>query len=92
MPREVTAVSESGLQSRRDLEDLRAQGYRAFLIGERFMTDPDPANAVAGLISPVAGTLSAAADASAGPRRSVSREGGLSSRGEPEGFAPRQAN
>ena len=36
-------MSESGLQSRDDLERLAAAGYRAFLIGERFMTDPDPA-------------------------------------------------
>ena len=43
MPTDVIAVSESGLQSRADLERLAAAGYRAFLIGERFMTDPDPA-------------------------------------------------
>ena len=43
MPADVVAVSESGLQSRADLERLAAAGYRAFLIGERFMTDPDPA-------------------------------------------------
>ena len=43
-------VSESGLQSRADLERLAAAGYRAFLIGERFMTDPDPAKAIAELL------------------------------------------
>jgi indole-3-glycerol phosphate synthase len=50
MPPGVVAVSESGLQSRRDLEPLSALGYRAFLIGERFMVDPDPAGAIAALI------------------------------------------
>jgi len=44
------AVSESGLQSRADLERLAAAGYGAFLIGERFMTDPDPAAAIKLLI------------------------------------------
>ncbi len=50
MPTGVVAVSESGLQSRADLERLAAAGYRAFLIGERFMTDPDPAAAIQNLI------------------------------------------
>lgn len=53
IPRDVIGVSESGLQSRADLERLAAAGYRAFLIGERFMTDADPESAVAALISPV---------------------------------------
>jgi indole-3-glycerol phosphate synthase len=51
MPRSVVAVSESGLQSRADLEKLSAAGYRAFLIGERFMTDADPAAAIRMLIN-----------------------------------------
>ena len=56
VPRGVVAVSESGLRSRADLERLAVAGYRAFLIGERFMTDPDPARAIGDLIgSPVAG-------------------------------------
>ena len=46
VPRDVIAVSESGLKSREELEHLASAGYRAFLIGERFMTDPDPAGAV----------------------------------------------
>jgi indole-3-glycerol phosphate synthase len=50
MPREVIAVSESGLQSRDDLERLSAAGYRAFLIGERFMIDPNPARAISEVI------------------------------------------
>ena len=51
MPPDVLAVSESGLQSRADLEKLAAAGYRAFLIGERFMTDPDPARAIQELVA-----------------------------------------
>ena len=50
LPRDVIGVSESGLKSREELERLAAVGYRAFLIGERFMTDKDPAAAIAGLV------------------------------------------
>lgn len=50
MPAGIVGVSESGLQTRGDLERLAAAGYRAFLIGERFMTDPDPARAISELI------------------------------------------
>ena len=42
MPPEVVAVSESGLRSSDDLLRLRALGYKAFLIGERFMATDDP--------------------------------------------------
>jgi len=49
IPAGVIAVSESGLGSRRDLDALIPDGYRAFLIGERFMTDPDPRRAIAEL-------------------------------------------
>ena len=55
MPPGVTAVSESGLKTRGDLEKLASAGYQAFLIGERFMTDPDPARAIADLIGPPEG-------------------------------------
>ena len=51
IPNGVIAVSESGLQSRAELEHLAAAGYRAFLIGERFMTDPDPVRAIGELIA-----------------------------------------
>jgi indole-3-glycerol phosphate synthase len=42
MPREVVAMSESGLRASADLLRLRDLGYRAFLIGERLMTASDP--------------------------------------------------
>ena len=51
MPRDVIAVSESGLTSRAELDRLAAAGYRAFVIGERFMTDADPASAIRNLVS-----------------------------------------
>ena len=51
LPGDVIGVSESGLRSRDELDRLAAAGYRAFLIGERFMTDPDPAAAVRALVS-----------------------------------------
>jgi indole-3-glycerol phosphate synthase len=46
LPKGVIGVSESGLRSRDDLARLTAAGYRAFLVGERFMTDADPAQAL----------------------------------------------
>ena len=46
----TTAVAESGLRTRADLESLRSAGYSAFLVGERFMTDADPGAALARLI------------------------------------------
>ena len=50
MPRGIVAVSESGLRTSGDLVRLRALGYHAFLIGERFMTEPDPAEALRGVL------------------------------------------
>ena len=50
LPADVVGVSESGLTSRIELEELAGQGYRAFLIGERFMTAKEPAKAIAELI------------------------------------------
>jgi indole-3-glycerol phosphate synthase len=42
IPRDTIAVAESGLKTSGDLIRLRQAGYRAFLIGERFMVEPDP--------------------------------------------------
>ena len=50
IPHHVVAVSESGLRTTDDLVRLRARGYRAFLIGERLMTETDPAAALARLL------------------------------------------
>jgi indole-3-glycerol phosphate synthase len=50
MPAGVLAVAESGLRTGEDLCRLRQAGYRAFLIGERFMSAADPGAALAGLL------------------------------------------
>jgi indole-3-glycerol phosphate synthase len=51
MPREVVAVSESGLSKPEDLVRLGALGYRAFLMGERFMTAADPGDALRAVLA-----------------------------------------
>ena len=53
MPSDVIAVSESGLRTSDDLARLRQIGYRAFLIGERLMTVPDPGRALQELLAGV---------------------------------------
>jgi indole-3-glycerol phosphate synthase len=51
IPDDVTAVSESGLKTGQDVRRLRDAGYDAFLVGEQFMTAPDPGRAAAQLIA-----------------------------------------
>jgi indole-3-glycerol phosphate synthase len=43
IPRSVIAVAESGIRNPDDLDRLIGAGYSAFLIGEAFMRQPDPA-------------------------------------------------
>jgi indole-3-glycerol phosphate synthase len=50
MPRGIVTVSESGLKTPADLNRLRHLGYDAFLIGERFMGEPDPGAALKTLL------------------------------------------
>jgi len=59
IPDDVVAVSESGLKTSGDVLRLRSHGYRAFLIGETFMTAADPGAELRAL---VAGTGVGAAD------------------------------
>ena len=54
MPPDVVAVSESGLRSADDLLRLRDLGYRAFLIGERFMAAEEPGAMLKALIADAA--------------------------------------
>ena len=53
IPGGVVAVSESGLRTPDDLLRLSQLGYRAFLIGERLMTLPDPGGALRELLAGV---------------------------------------
>lgn len=55
IPDEVTAVAESGLREGADIRRLRSSGYDAFLVGERFMTTPDPGAALAALLAAAEG-------------------------------------
>lgn len=50
IPQNVIAVAESGIRTPSDIVRLRAAGYDAFLIGERFMTTPDPGASLAAFI------------------------------------------
>jgi indole-3-glycerol phosphate synthase len=53
IPKDAIGVSESGLRTADDLSRLRQLGYRAFLIGERFMTTPEPGAALRDLLAGV---------------------------------------
>jgi indole-3-glycerol phosphate synthase len=55
LPPGVIGISESGLMSSADLQAMKGLGYQAFLMGERFMVEPDPGAALAGLIESLAG-------------------------------------
>jgi indole-3-glycerol phosphate synthase len=68
IPADVIAVSESGLKTAADIVRLKALGYRAFLIGERLMTVPDPRSALAEL-------LEAANDTAAAPDERITSNG-----------------
>ena len=46
LPRDVTAVAESGIRTRGDLDRLASSGYHAFLVGERLIAQPDPGAAL----------------------------------------------
>jgi indole-3-glycerol phosphate synthase len=70
MPPEVIAVSESGLKTVADLARLKALGYRAFLMGERFMTAGDPGAALAEVL----GTSNDGRRTSNGERRTTNGE------------------
>ena len=50
LPTGVVRVAESGIQTSADLMRLRAAGYDAFLIGESFMRQADPGQALADLL------------------------------------------
>ena len=53
LPSQIPWVAESGIKTPADVERLRSLGYRACLIGERFMTAPDPGEALAAFLAGV---------------------------------------
>ena len=67
MPPGAIGVAESGLRTSADVARLGAAGYSAFLIGETFMTAPDPGAALRGLLAgaPAAAPVPAAAESAA---------------------------
>jgi indole-3-glycerol phosphate synthase len=46
LPPDVTAVAESGIRTREDIQRLSRAGYHAFLVGERLVVQPDPGAAL----------------------------------------------
>jgi len=46
IPSEMVSVAESGLRELADLQRLARAGYKAFLVGERLITEPDPGAAL----------------------------------------------
>src|ERR1700733_7857082 len=51
IPASVVKVAESGIHSSADVQQLRAAGYQAFLVGEHLMKSGDPAGALRALLS-----------------------------------------
>ena len=51
LPESAVRVSESGIESRHDIDRLRSAGFHAFLIGDRLMREADPGGALRGLLS-----------------------------------------
>jgi len=49
LPREILAVSESGIRTADDIRRLSDAGYRGFLVGEQLMRSPSPASALMAL-------------------------------------------
>ena len=53
LPKEFTLVSESGISQPETVKKLREVGFRGFLIGETFMKEPDPGEALKSFIQKV---------------------------------------
>jgi indole-3-glycerol phosphate synthase len=51
LPPDAVLVAESGINNPADYARLHAAGYRAFLIGETFMRQPDPGHALSAWIA-----------------------------------------
>jgi indole-3-glycerol phosphate synthase len=53
LPADAVHVAESGIYTTDDIQQLKAAGYQAFLVGESLMRQPSPGAALAQLLQPV---------------------------------------
>lgn len=53
LPREAVKVSESGISNPQTVRELREAGFRGFLIGETFMREPQPGQALKEFIAKI---------------------------------------
>ena len=53
LPREAVKVSESGISNPQTVRELREAGFHGFLIGETFMRDPQPGQALKEFIAKI---------------------------------------
>lgn len=53
LPREAVKVSESGISNPQTVRELREAGFRGFLIGEAFMREPQPGQALKDFIAKI---------------------------------------
>jgi indole-3-glycerol phosphate synthase len=51
MPKEVVVITESGIGKRTDVEQMLSNDVYGFLVGEAFMREPDPGQALEFLFS-----------------------------------------
>lgn len=58
MPAGVHAISESGIRTHEDIERLQRTGVNSFLVGEAFMRESDPGQALRNLIQPTSSLAS----------------------------------
>ena len=63
VPEDRLTVTESGIASRADVARLRAHGVHAFLVGEAFMSAPDPGERLAALFGERGGETAGAGGA-----------------------------
>jgi indole-3-glycerol phosphate synthase len=53
IPDQIVIVSESGIETRKDIEKLSESGINAVLVGESLMRSPDPEKALRKLLTPL---------------------------------------
>ena len=66
VPADRLTVTESGIASREDVAALRAGGVHAFLVGEAFMSAPDPGERLAALFGEAGSETGSEADVETG--------------------------